>query len=119
MPEANTAGMQRFLDEFAKTIGVDEHVVLVLDRAGWHGAKALRVPANITLVALPAYSPELNPVERVWLFLKQRFLSMRRLERRQGHRYSRVESLEPPAQGSRPNSLPHGLPVDYEGQTIG
>jgi hypothetical protein len=45
----------------------------------WHSAKALRVPASITLVPLPPYSPELNPVERVWLYLKERFLSMRLL----------------------------------------
>ena len=37
------------------------------------------MPANITLVPLPPYSPELNPVERVWLYLKSRFLSMRLL----------------------------------------
>jgi len=71
--------MQAFLDAFAKTIADDEHVALVLDGAGWHSGKALRVPTNITLVPLPAYSPELNPVERVWLYLKQRFLSLRLL----------------------------------------
>ena len=75
----NTASMQKFFDKFAETIGADEHVALVLDGAGWHGAKALRVPSNITLIKLPPYSPELNPVERVWLFLKERFLSMRLL----------------------------------------
>jgi transposase len=52
----------------------------VLDRAGWHGANALVVPANITLAALPPRSPELNPVERLWLYLKERFLSHRLLE---------------------------------------
>ena len=52
--------------------------MLVLDGAGWHGAKALTVPANVTLVRLPPYSPELNPVERVWLHLRERcFLSLR------------------------------------------
>ncbi len=71
--------MQAFLDAFAKTIAADEHVALVLDGAGWHSGKALRVPACITLVPLPPYSPELNPVERVWLYLKQRFLSLRLL----------------------------------------
>ena len=45
--------MQEFLDRFATTIGDDEHVVMVLDRAGWHGSGTLRVPANITLVPLP------------------------------------------------------------------
>jgi transposase len=77
MPYANTEAMQEFLDRFASTISDDEHVALVLDRAGWHGARALRVPASITLVPLPPYSPELNPVERVWLYLKERFLSHR------------------------------------------
>ena len=77
LPDANGAGMQVFLDAFAETIADDEHVALVLDGAGWHGSKTLRVPSNITLVPLPPYSPELNPVERVWLYLKERFLSLR------------------------------------------
>lgn len=71
--------MQAFLDAFAETIAKNEHVVLVLDGAGWHSGRALRVPASITLVPLPPYSPELNPVERVWLHLKARFLSLRLL----------------------------------------
>ena len=79
LPDANAIGMQAFLEAFAETIGHDEHVALVLDGAGWHNGKSLRVPANITLVPLPPYSPELNPVERVWLYLKERFLSMRLL----------------------------------------
>ena len=79
LPEANSIGMQAFLDAFAATIADDEHVALVLDGAGWHGGKRLSVPVNITLVPLPPYSPELNPVERVWLYLKQRFLSLRLL----------------------------------------
>ena len=53
------------------------HAALVLDGAGWHGARALAVPPNVTLVRLPPYSPELNPVERVWLHLRERFLSLR------------------------------------------
>lgn len=77
MPYVNTGAMQEFLDRFAATIGDDEHVAMVLDQAGWHGSRALRVPSNITLIPLPPYSPELNPVERVWLYLKERFLSHR------------------------------------------
>jgi len=79
LPDANAAGMQAFLDAFAETIADDEHVALLLDGAGWHSGKSLCVPLNITLVPLPPYSPELNPVERVWLYLKERFLSMRLL----------------------------------------
>jgi len=80
MPYADTAAMQIFLDGFAETIAEDEHAVMVLDQAGWHGSNDLAVPANVTLVPLPAYSPELNPVERVWLYLKERFLSHRLLD---------------------------------------
>ena len=79
LPEATTATMNLFLAEFATSLPEDTHAVLVLDRAGWHGAGALVVPANVTLVPLPPYSPELNPVERVWLHLKERFLSHRLL----------------------------------------
>lgn len=77
LPEVGTQAMQIFLDAFAETIPDDEHAVMVLDRAGWHGAKALRVPPNVTLVPLPPYSPQLNPMERVWLWLRERFLSLR------------------------------------------
>ena len=77
MPYANTEAMQEFLDRFAATMADDEHGVMVLDQAGWHGSAALVVPDNITLVPLPPYSPELNPIERVWLYLKERFLSHR------------------------------------------
>ena len=69
--------MQVFLDGFAKTIADDEHAVMILDQAGWHGSNELAVPANVT-GSLPAYSPELNPVQR-WLYLKERFLSPRLL----------------------------------------
>ena len=79
LPDANGAGMKAFLDAFAATIDDDEHVALVLDGAGRHSSKTLRVPPSITLVPLPPYSPELNPVERVWLYLKERFLSLRLL----------------------------------------
>jgi transposase len=77
LPEATTATMQLFLAEFAAALPQDVHAVLVLDGAGWHGARALAIPPNVTLVPLPPYSPELNPVERVWLYLRERFLSLR------------------------------------------
>ena len=64
LPEATTTTMNLFLAEFAAGLPEDVHAVLVLDGAGWHGAHALVVPANVTLVPLPPYSPELNPVEK-------------------------------------------------------
>ena len=80
LPEVHTNAMQVFLDRFAQTIPDTDHVALFLDRAGWHGANALKIPDCITLVPLPAYSPELNPVERIWEYLKERYLSHRLLD---------------------------------------
>jgi transposase len=79
LSEANTKTMQVFLDKFAETIASDEHVAMFLDQAGWHRSNDLVIPANITLMPLPPYSPELNPVERIWEYLKERFLSHRLL----------------------------------------
>ena len=96
----------------------DEHVALVLDGAGWHGGKALCVPPNITLVPLPPYSPELNPVERVWLYLKERFLSLRL-----HNDYTAIVAATSKAwKRLRRDWTPrvaHGIPLDHEGQTIG
>ena len=80
LPTVNTEAMQVFLDQVAASRPPDAHVAIVLDGAGWHQSKDLAVPDNITLVVLPPYSPELNPVERVWLYLRERFLSLRLFE---------------------------------------
>ena len=80
LPEATTGTMQAFLDRFAATLAADEHAVMLLDQAGWHGARDLVVPGNVTLVPLPPYAPQLNPVERVWLYLRERHLSHRLLD---------------------------------------
>jgi hypothetical protein len=52
-------------------------VVLVLDQAGWHTSPKLEVPENITLLHLPSYSPELNPIENLWHWLRSHQLSNR------------------------------------------
>ena len=79
LPEVGTVAMQLFLDRFADTLSPEEHAVMALDGAGWHGANALVVPPNVNLVPLPPYSPQLNPMERVWLYLRERHLSLRLL----------------------------------------
>jgi transposase len=71
--------MQVFLDHLAASRPPDVHIVMPLDGAGWHISRDLKIPDNITLVVLPPYSPELNPVERVWLYLRERFLSLQLL----------------------------------------
>jgi transposase len=79
LPTVDTAAMQVFLDHVEASRSADAHLVMVLDGAGWHVSRDLIVPPNITLVVQPPYSPELNPVERVWLYLRERFLSLRLL----------------------------------------
>ena len=77
LPEVSTVAMGVFLAELSCTLPAGTHAVLVLDRAGWHISPDLQVPKNLTLVHLPSYSPELNPVETVWLYLRERWLSHR------------------------------------------
>lgn len=79
LPSVSAKLMDLFLEHFAASLAEDVHAVMVLDGAGWHDERALTVPQNVTLVPLPPYSPELNPVERVWLYLRERFLSLRAL----------------------------------------
>lgn len=67
----------RCLRRFAATLPDDEHAVMALDGAGWRISNALAVPSNVTPLRLPPYSPELNPVERLWLHLRERHLSYR------------------------------------------
>jgi hypothetical protein len=76
MPYANTAAMNAHLVEISKTVAEGAHAIMVLDGAGWHGAKALRVPDNITLLPLPPYAPELNPIENVWAYLRANKLAI-------------------------------------------
>lgn len=76
-PTVNTAYMDHHLRFISKQVGPDVQVVLVLDQAGWHLSKDLQMPENITLLYLPPCSPELNPVERLWAYLKSHYLSNR------------------------------------------
>jgi transposase len=76
-PSVNTEYMNHHLRFISEQVDSNVQVVLVVDNAGWHSAKSLRIPQNITLFYLPAYSPELNPVERLWSYLKSHFLSNR------------------------------------------
>lgn len=69
--------MTLFLSRFSAGLKTDEHAVIVLDGAGWHTSLDLSVPKNVPLLPLPPYSPELNPVERVSLYLRERHRSHR------------------------------------------
>lgn len=68
MPNVDTDCMNVFLEELSEEI--KEDFILIMDGAGWHKSKDLIVPKNIQIVLLPPYCPELNPVERLWKFIK-------------------------------------------------
>lgn len=70
LPWVSAQTMSLFLDEVARR-HADEFIVMVMDQAGWHIAEQLAVPQNMRVVLLPAYSPQLNPVEHVWEALRE------------------------------------------------
>jgi transposase len=67
--------MSEFLKRLSNEIQPRRHVVLFVDGASWHNCEDLVIPSNITLYFFPPYSPELNPIERLWNYLKSNFLS--------------------------------------------
>lgn len=78
LPFATSEMMNLHLVEISKAVTPGRHAVLVLDGAGWHQSGGrLTVPDNITLLHMPPYSPELNPVENIWQYLRQNSLSNR------------------------------------------
>ncbi len=80
MPKANAEAMQAHLDEISLTVAHYAHAALLMDRAGWHTTGKLKVPKNITIILLPSRAPELNPMENVWQYMRQNWLSNRVFE---------------------------------------
>jgi hypothetical protein len=80
LPYADAAAMNQHLAAISRVVVPGAHAILVTDGAGYHQKTCLNVPANISILALPPYSPELNPVENVWQYLRQNFLSLRILD---------------------------------------
>lgn len=85
-PRLNAEVINVFLAEFSDRLEEDEHAVMVWDGAGFHTSKKVVVPPNMTLVVLPPYSPELNPIENLWHYLKSHYWSNRT--------YANYEALE-------------------------
>ena len=76
LPKVNAQCMNIFLEFFSERLG-DKKALMIMDRAGWHHKASLRCPDNIKIIYLPPYSPELNPVERFWEYLKDKILKNR------------------------------------------
>jgi hypothetical protein len=69
--------MQLHLDEVAARVTAGAQAILILDQAGWHGAKDLKIPSYLSLLQLPPRAPELNSPENIWQFMRQNWLSNR------------------------------------------
>ena len=65
-PNVDTGTMNQFLKILNAERKTDEHILLIMDGAGWHKSKTIKLPAGITVLLLPPYSPELNPAENLW-----------------------------------------------------
>jgi len=77
LPYCDTGAINAHLKEISQAVDSQAHAVLILDRAGWHVTPKLEVPDNITLLFLPPRSPELNPMENIWQFIRDNWLSNR------------------------------------------
>ena len=77
LPTCNSEAMQLHLDEIATKVIPGAHAIILLDQAGWHGTKTLKIPSNISLMPLPPRAPELNGQENIWQFMRQNWLSNR------------------------------------------
>jgi transposase len=93
MPELNTEVLNLFLEQFARELPRGVHAVLIWDGAGYHTSGDLVIPGNVSLIQLPPYSPELNPVENLWHYLRAHHWSNREYEGYEGLQREAVRSL--------------------------
>jgi transposase len=93
MPGLDTEVLNLFLEQFSKELPAGVHAVLIWDGAGYHTSGDLVVPGNVSLIQLPPYSPELNPVENLWHYLRSHHWSNRPYEGYKGLEREAVRSL--------------------------
>lgn len=99
LPYLNSEMFQIFIDEFSKKYG-DTINIMVVDNGRYHIARALEIPRNVKLIFLPPYSPELNPIERLWQLIKDKlaslgvFKNLEEVGKRVGDILSRLTSSE-------------------------
>ena len=77
MPNADTEAMQMHIDAIGRAVTPGAHALIILDKAGWHTTRKLKVPDSLTLVPLPPACPELNAAENIWQYLRQTYLANR------------------------------------------
>jgi transposase len=101
MPELNTAVVNLFLEQLARDLPAGVHAVLIWDGAGFHSGKGLVVPVNVSLIRLPPYSPELNPVENLWHYLRSHHWSNREYDGYKGLQEEAIRSVRAVCQDAR------------------
>ena len=70
LPKTNAAAMQIFLDELSKKF-ISNRIILLADQASWHKSQEIKMPSNIRMLYIPPRSPELNPTEHLWEYLRE------------------------------------------------
>ncbi|CAK0744017.1 transposase [Azospirillaceae bacterium] len=77
MPYVNTEAMNLHLIEISRAVDANAHAIVIIDGARWHTSHDLNIPDNISTLILPPYSPELNPQENIWQYIRQNYLAGR------------------------------------------
>jgi transposase len=109
MPRVNEQAMSIFLQEVSNR-HPDEFILMVMDGAGWHRAKALSVPDNVALIFLPPYSPELNPVEHIWEHIRENGFSNKAFNSIEAVEDQLMESLQALENDTEPVANMTGFP---------
>jgi len=76
-PYINAEIINIYLQQFSRELARDVDAVLIWDQAGFHKSKELRIPHNVTIIPLPPCSPELNPMENLWLYFRSHYQANR------------------------------------------
>ena len=100
LPWCDTNAMNAHLAEISAAVEPDAHAVLIMDQAGWHTTAKLNLPDNITILPLPSRAPELNPVENLWQFMRDNWLSNRVFESYRPDRRPLLRGVESPARSA-------------------
>jgi hypothetical protein len=111
MPHLDTDVINLFLSEFSKQLAPDTHAVLIWDQAGFHTSRSLEIPVNVSLISLPPYSPELNPIENLWHFLRAHHWSNRVYEDWEALKAAAIAGML--AIGTDPNRIKSVCSVPY------
>ena len=90
----NTDSVNAFFREFEKETDPAVHVFMIWDQAGFHTSKKVKLPKNVTIIPLPPYSPQLNPIEKLWQYLRQHYWSNRVYEGYDALRFAAIDAWQ-------------------------